>query len=240
MAASRNSIEFECPRCLTQVRADSQDSGKRIACPNCQLSLVVPSQSISPALFEDIFDSLPLDQARDSDRETVKEPEDAEFAKPGDLHQPEPSQHDQQESGASSSPLPAPSVPILSDDDPLAGFEDPDNGDQLATPEPADPFAIDKHAPLKLDDFHEQFGLDDIWGIKCNVCDTRVHVNKHQVGTDIECPICYSTLHVTPLAKNPKSEQRWLQSKPAKSNILHDDELQLSASRRPTETRDFS
>jgi DNA-directed RNA polymerase subunit M/transcription elongation factor TFIIS len=46
---------------------------------------------------------------------------------------------------------------------------------------------------------------DDVYGISCPVCQTRLHVRPHQAGTTLKCPDCYSTVPVTtpPKRKQP-------------------------------------
>lgn len=59
-----------------------------------------------------------------------------------------------------------------------------------------DPFQEGSNEPLRIDGISPTVKADDIYGVKCKVCDTRIHVNIDQAGLTIECPICYSEVLV--------------------------------------------
>ena len=113
--------------------------------------------------------------------------------------------------------------------DPL--FSDTEN--QTETPaitlDPKDPFEVDHEAPLKIDGISDHISHDSVFGIKCSVCDTHIHVTPDQIGSHIECPECFTTLLVKrPQASKKKANSRWRQHQPEKSHLLPDDELALS------------
>lgn len=59
-----------------------------------------------------------------------------------------------------------------------------------------DPFAEDSDKPLTIDGISPTVRAEDIYGIKCKICDTRIHVNIAHNGENIQCPICYSDVKV--------------------------------------------
>lgn len=59
-----------------------------------------------------------------------------------------------------------------------------------------DPFEEDSDKPLNIEGISPTVNADDIYGIKCKICDTRIHVNIAQNGENIECPMCYSDVEV--------------------------------------------
>ncbi len=65
----------------------------------------------------------------------------------------------------------------------------------------------------------------DVYGVKCHVCDTRIHVSPKQIGTEVECPICYSKVKVNAPKQHRKGETT---SRSTKSHIVPDEELKLS------------
>jgi DNA-directed RNA polymerase subunit RPC12/RpoP len=114
------------------------------------------------------------------------------------------------------------------DEDVLAGIEiptiDSDDDNPLAGD---DPFEVVEGASLKVDGLGDLFGHADVYGIKCKVCDTRIHVRPDQSGQQVECPECFSKVLVSPPQKNPKPAQRWVKEGRDKT-AKKDDELKLS------------
>jgi len=251
-------ISFDCPRCLHNLRAAKDQSGNRIACPKCDVSLTVPSQSADAGLFDDLFDSPDVSSSSKSKsknkpnkKATSKTQPDDQPAKyksePG-VDDPLADLLDEETRGTNpvkDKPLPQSddSNPLADPDpssDPLAGLSVPDS---FKAPQPAsaaakDPFKVAPDAPLKVDGVGDIFSNSDVFGTKCHVCDTRIHVTPKQIGTEVECPICYSKVKVKP----PKAATslRWEDqqgetdsqkpsSKTAKSQIVPDEELKLSA-----------
>lgn len=78
-----------------------------------------------------------------------------------------------------------------------------------------DPFEEDPDKPLSIDGISPTIKVDDIYGIKCKICDTRIHVNISQNGESIECPMCYSDVKV----EIDTSER---ESSPTDSNLQDD------------------
>jgi DNA-directed RNA polymerase subunit RPC12/RpoP len=218
--ATRNTIEFECPRCLTAVRAGADDSGKRIDCPSCQLSLLVPTQTNKQDLFDDLFESQqPKPDTVDRDVVDANQTTAKKSKKDSTPNRVNRSQ----------STEPVETVTPEPKNDPL--FSDAEN--QTETPaiplDPKDPFEVDHEAPLKIDGISDQISYDSVFGIKCSVCDTHIHVTPEQIGSNIECPECFTTLLVKrPQASKKKANSRWRQHQPEKSQIRPGDELALS------------
>jgi DNA-directed RNA polymerase subunit RPC12/RpoP len=44
-------IQYSCPGCSTELESKEQSAGKKVKCPNCATSFVVPHQSRSAALL---------------------------------------------------------------------------------------------------------------------------------------------------------------------------------------------
>ena len=93
-----------------------------------------------------------------------------------------------------------------------------------------DPFEEDPDKPLSIDGISPTIRVDDIYGIKCKICDTRIHVNISQNGEVIECPMCYSDVQVeidTSERKSSSTEIN-LQDETATSTINPDKEVEVS------------
>ncbi len=68
----------------------------------------------------------------------------------------------------------------------------------------------DELAPLSIDGISNNgVNFDGLYGIKCQVCDTRIHVTDEQLGKSIECPICYTKVKVTPRTR-PRNEKSFI------------------------------
>lgn len=88
-----------------------------------------------------------------------------------------------------------------------------------------DPFEVDESKPLRIDGISPTVQSDDIFGVKCSVCDTWIHVTRDQANQTIECPICYSQVDVG----EPKRESPQLvQSAKEKSAASEKSELNLA------------
>lgn len=226
-----NVIEFECPRCLEIVRASRDQAGQRIDCPACQGSLLVPAQSAAKDMFDDIFSSEP---AEEGSADSPSDPQSRSTEQPGApdhtdvlnieddevLEQSEPSEGE------------LPEDELLDDEDLMQGLDVmPEEADIRHSGAAAeDPFVVDPDAPIKVDGIGDLYSHADVYGIKCNVCDTRIHVRPDQIDTQIECPECYSKILVTP-PKQEKPAQRWVKEGRGnfvKHNVDDDDELRLS------------
>lgn len=220
--AARNTIEFECPRCLAAVTASSDDGGKRIDCPGCQRSLLVPTQSTNQDLFDDLFES--QQPKRKTDDPNVDDVDQSDVRK---------SKKDSNPTSAnptSRSPQPSKAVETVAsekDNDPLFS----EVKDQTETPaiplDAKDPFEVDHEAPLKIDGISDRISHESVFGIKCPVCDSHIHVTPDQIGSNVECPECFTSLPVK-RPQTSKKKPRWRQHQPEKSHIRADDELALS------------
>lgn len=47
----------------------------------------------------------------------------------------------------------------------------------------------------------DEVDLDELYGIKCKICDTRIHVTEDDAGKTVECPMCYTEIKVSPPKK---------------------------------------
>jgi DNA-directed RNA polymerase subunit RPC12/RpoP len=69
----------------------------------------------------------------------------------------------------------------------------------------ADPFLEDPNASINIDGLTPTIKSEDIYGVKCRVCDTRIHVNVDQNGSTIECPMCFSNVIIKLKKKDGKT-----------------------------------
>ena len=65
-----------------------------------------------------------------------------------------------------------------------------------------DPFAVDDSKPLHIDGISPNVKSSEIYGVKCKICETRLHVTIDQAGETVECPECFSPVEVTPPGQN--------------------------------------
>ena len=254
--SSLDVILFDCPRCLHNLRVAKDQSGNRIECPKCKVSLTVPSQSTDAGLFDDLFDSpaapspgksKPAETKPTKKRFKEKRPSQSQpkgqptKAKPAAVDNPLADLVDEQAlankpvKDKSSTDKPSTQV---EDSNPLAGLVIPGSA-EANEPDPdvgKDPFKVDPDAPLKVDGVGDMFSNSDVFGIKCHVCDTRIHVRPKQIGTEVECPICYSKVKVRPPEDSTSlswaDREREAEESSAgktKSHIVPDEELKLSA-----------
>ena len=213
---NRDAIEFECPRCLNSIRVANDLAGQRIDCPDCKGSLLVPSASVGNDLFDDLFEAPTSDSSPPPSIE-----------KSSNQQQPNKSPADPPAEAESDRGL-----ELDPDEDVLAGVEIPN----LATVndenplEGKDPFEVDPDATIKIDGVSDLFEHADVYGIKCEICDTRIHVRPDQVGSHVECPECYSKILVTAHDGKNKHTQRWLkENRDKKKYEREDEELKLAA-----------
>ncbi len=236
-----NVIEFECPRCLSNVRAPNDQAGQRIECPSCQGSLLVPTQSVSQDLFNDIFES---ESGTKSSLESIADAADdsQNMEADSDIFLVDESSDQEHETGEPISTSDNTIVleeeieaePPLGDEDLLAGLDIPADASSTSPSNPLEgknPFEVDPDAPIKVDGIGDLYSHADVYGIKCMVCDTRIHVRPDQIDTHIECPECFSRILVTPPTAD-KPTQRWVKEghgRFTKTEDESDDELRLSA-----------
>ena len=213
----RSVIEFECNYCLNKITAPAVDCGQPLQCPSCKTVSTVPSRPIDLNLFDNIFESAEQPSIATTDDENV------------------PSAVEGQATDHPSSGIPADAAgkfdPKLTD---MHSMNAPSGSSPESPPvrnEPAMP--VDPHAPLVIDGI-DATDLSKVFGIKCNVCDTRIHVTESEIGTQVECPVCFTRVKVTARESKPKSAARWMpapsvptgQSNSAKFGDV--DELRLS------------
>ena len=70
-------------------------------------------------------------------------------------------------------------------------------------------------SPIRVEGLTDDLiDVDDLYGVKCEICDTRIHVTREQVGTTVDCPVCFSKVAVTPPKEPSKSRPEWMGPKP--------------------------
>ena len=230
--APNDPIVFECPQCLGNVSASSESAGQRIPCPDCEASLLVPGALASGGGFDDLFDdpvgdpTQPPDDANEEGLQVAPEEVDLEEVAP---------EADAEDTDRETGSIElADGDELLVGDDQQSGEWDPSStkvtppgevkGEQASDEfdlqlEPLeedvtadqgdDPFVVDNDAPIKIDGLKMDGNSDQIFGLKCPVCDTRIHVNLNQVGSTVECPICFSSVQVSQPFNKPKPKTPW-------------------------------
>lgn len=187
MLPSDEPIEFECPTCEYAIRAVAGTG--QVKCPQCSQLVAVPGSTITAVPAEDDGDALPsLADLEYSALPEISTVEDESPAKSEDSPLP------RSETSGPNNPPETAAVDLASlVDNALnrAGESSP----------PDDP-----NATIKLDD-SDFYQNDDVFGIKCHVCDTRIHVRPDQVGGTVECPDCFTVIEVEAAIK--KKEKIW-------------------------------
>ena len=242
--ARNDRIVFECPKCLGVVEADPEAAGQRIACSDCGASLLVPGVML-PGQFEDLFEeSLEVDpesaaetagdsaSAPASDSESDEMIVDDPFVfELGDLKLAEENQVPvSEDSGRDDVTLSDVIDEVVSedfvsteDDQEEAGFDLHLAPLEQEPIKEEDPFVIDDDAPIKIDGLGME-DADDVFGLKCSICDTRIHVRRDQIGSGVECPVCFSEVKVTQPASQSSPSNPW--STPSQEPDV-EDELKL-------------
>ncbi len=64
-----------------------------------------------------------------------------------------------------------------------------------------EPLELEELVPDEENEDHE---IDELFGIACHVCDTRIHVRNDQIGSTVQCPDCFTELTVG----RPKPKKR--------------------------------
>lgn len=207
------SQSLHCPRCNRRIKAPDQVAGKRVRCPHCEHTFLVPGGG-DPAPNED-DDWLSLDDVPPNPAETQATggPDDW-FA-------------DELPTASTSFPTPNPAP---GPDAPARGFPDDDfasahsdiareGGRQGQTahekqtpvaksgwqPEPDDDlglFDLPKKGPG--DEFESEYR------VKCPVCGSATYVNATQAGDTIKCRDCYSPVVIPPPPRKPKKPEMFL------------------------------
>ncbi len=234
-----NLIQFECPKCLATVRATTEQAGQRTTCPDCSASLKVPDLVIGNEALGDLFiadselapPAVPIEQNRvtttpkqnkseivqigddlfsDLDVDSLKFQDDPDPKPTGTLPLDEDvvGHREPKQDVASRKRSKKPSEtgvahePILlnSGDEALPRTGDLDQGD---------PFEFDDMASIKIEGLTENLTADDVFGVKCPVCDTRIHVHEHQVGQQVACPICYSKVRIPSPPQKSETRPAW-------------------------------
>ena len=201
----------------------------RVSCPDCEVSLLVPGALASGGGFDDLFDEPGADSSgvvagpgtvstTQPDLDTEEQPlqleEDPVIAFAESSQVPVPEQGGGNEEIAADFGLPlARDVGQSAEAETAVESGESDEFELKLAPldetMPADtgkdPFEVDPDAPLKIEGLEAVGDVDQVFGLKCDVCDTRIHVNLDQVDSTVQCPVCFSNVAVTPPVKQPKS-----------------------------------
>ena len=205
-------IQFDCPKCLQQIKAHDQQAGQRIDCPSCATSLMVPAPSVGS--FDDLFDSdeqVLDDVPAQGDVSTISAPERDESIDraPTNKVQPSPIKQKTTRSAGRPQPVPAPKpvpkpTPV---NEPSDVFEDLQFPEKIEQSHPAavdgasespheDPFAVDPDKRLEVDGITDLTASPEAFSLKCPVCDSHLFVTTHVVGTEVKCTDCFSAITV--------------------------------------------
>ncbi len=210
-------LSFHCPQCQKRLKAPESLAGKRVACPKCSASVVVPStDKDKEAVSEDDWFALdaPSQPTPTKPSPPVSDPMDSRVrGKDGSK--------DTRQSGAGSS--------LFDDDLPELAPLDPepkDNTDSLSyqavppslpppindlddfAPEPLFPGSEPKSATrlkgsleeLSLEEAalseHFQAPTDDEFAFPCKVCGSLLYAKESRIGTITRCPDCFSEFSI--------------------------------------------
>ena len=179
--SQQSTVDFNCPECSKKIRVPANLVGAHVQCPICQ-QVVVAGASERPQTaraipVKDDGESLPS-------LESLQNTTDATSPK---ITLPD-------ELASNVAQMPA---------SPVANSELSNLIDGVLEQAPDAP-KDDPTAPIKFDDHDEMYGADDIIGITCNVCDTRIHVRRDQIGGTVECPDCLVQVQI----HDPKTRKK--------------------------------
>lgn len=78
---------------------------------------------------------------------------------------------------------------------------------------------------LKIEGLNSELvDVDELYGISCHVCDTRIHVTPDKVGKDVECPICFTQVTVEKGPRELDSKPEWMSPSHYKREKAKDEE----------------
>lgn len=185
--AQTESIDVKCPLCARSFAAAPSRAGERVSCPHCQAVVKIAGPSASDADDDDwlrLESDLPPPSAYASDV--------APSNRPGPVHSDTLDNTPFDEFDIPDLP-PAPAmpgastmaVPPLSEDDlnALSGF----SHDEDQSP-----------APVKI---VRDAATSDTFRVKCPICESLTYAKLAQVGKNIRCGDCHSTITVPPPPK---------------------------------------
>lgn len=110
---------------------------------------------------------------------------------------------------------PAKPPPIVLFDDAAEGSElhlQVDSTDVAETGDVGDKVPPEEDtSPIRVEGItSDQVDVADLYGMKCTICDTRIHVTQDQVGTTVDCPVCFTKVEVKPPEKPSKHRPDWM------------------------------
>ena len=242
---TKQRIEFECTHCGASGKAAAKLAGKNTRCPKCKTSIVIEPVDLSTSnpsddlaeradeLFGDLdIDNLAINESLDvadiipvaesvlpkpKPKPTKKTGKPAKRAKPA-------AKRPVAKKPKAVANKPAPTKPPEPQPEP-----DPQPEHELEDLEiPEGPIAFDSadlpDAQQQLDAIHsgagqidEEVETDGVFGVPCKICDTRIHAKESQVGTSVECPMCFTKVEI------PEPSKKFLDAKEAAKRLASED-----------------
>ncbi|MEL7496060.1 MAG: hypothetical protein AAFN77_00515 [Planctomycetota bacterium] len=207
-------VDFNCPNCAKLIRASASSIGGEVACPFCSKLVSVPGQKTGPKIAA--ASAIPIDDDGD-DLPSLEALQNSSQPAAVNIELPDELDANMAE------------LNIAQPNNELASLVD----DVLE--EVADKPADDPNAPIKLDDDDTHLH-DDVIGVTCSICDTRIHVRQHQIGTEVECPVCFVKVRVY----DPKTRKKvWGRGGRTASEERQQESKQRIDSNRPNPTIDI-
>ncbi len=239
------------------VTVQSSQAGMRIDCDSCNASLTVPSTVGADNLFDDLFDEpshspepvADIESEREissaneeSENElTLEHPvvlqpeiERSEIEKPEFEQQPDPTAAaDDIVDDYTFNPLPPETKPepaaTTQDADPIAGQNLPEKTVETSSEnENSDPFEYNENKALRVEGISPDVTAAEVFFFSCPVCDTDMHAREQEIGNQVVCTDCHSTVTVEK-PKKKRKQNPWQQPARVKKQPDSDDEFKLEA-----------
>lgn len=196
----KSMIEYKCPHCQTELEAEDDQVGKRVLCPECKSSVLIPAsqhqqrvdqlldpqselENLSPKHrqhdFEFDFDQL----APDEIEQVLEQPS---HNPPPQIEAPKPAEPAPEPTVRRAAPRPLPEHQRKTDALPF-GVEKPEK-----KPREED------LSPLRIDDISPEVEVGETASVICRICDTRIVFPKSQIGTKLKCPECFTVVDAVP------------------------------------------
>ena len=221
---SKQPNEIECTQCGTEFRVLPEQVGDQVPCPDCgavedrgavKKSDHADSSDDLAERADQLFGELDFDalkfgaksSALDGSNETV-DAAVAEEPKPARKHKkPAKKVGKKPKAEVRRKEKPKREKPAASEQPPVASKP---KKEREPTREPKRPIAsappASKSADLgnvekELTKVRNKSAVDEdeadpIFGVKCKICDTRVHVRESKIGSNVECPMCFTQIPV--------------------------------------------
>lgn len=227
-------LKFECPKCSKRLRAPEKLAGKKLTCPHCGASILVPGVARNVTVEDDWLEmdapvpspesSLPLGSPSKKDSSAPSQPskkstttsifdDDLLDLAPLDFPNETPV-------SAAKSP---PSKPKLAPDKPTKSKPPEKLGTSTSILDSLDDDIPLAPLPTSVNKPTTKSALEDLmlesealiktsdlevggeFTFKCKVCGTLLYVRESQIGTMARCPDCYSESLVPKPTVRPKN-----------------------------------